>query len=812
MNEASGGKLTETSWDTCSVRTTIPSIMHQQHQDAQNHHHPLFQQQHYHPQLLQLPQSNSMIHQDLNATQVVVPTPVKLQPLPPPPTVITEHLMHVPSIQHMPTINQNLIPGVYHDAELSLELQQQGWKKFWSKRENRPYFWNKLTGESLWVMPLLKPQFDPITDPLGICGSGGSSVRHAVPPGTPGGPLKRRMSEDSNAGIIMKRFILTGPWDLDIDTNVVIFVREPSPLPQIHPDAEVLRCNLLAKLRQCYQELCHTRESIDAPKDSFNRWLMERKVIDCGGDPLLPSQCFPEISMSMYREIMNDIPIKIVRPKFTGDARKQLSRYAEAAKKMIESRSASSESRKVVKWQAEDTFQWLRRTVGATFDDFQDRLGHLKRQCQPHLTETVKASVEGICLKIYHLSTEYARKVREKNHQILKDQGLFDIKEDQAPVNIQRKVKCYPVQFTRLVPRQPQIDYLPERDQTSLRYHGDTMYINNSHLTKLEHLYRINCFDDKKFEIFLPRVWCALKRYQTYLGINEGQATQMSLPVSVFECLQKHFEVSFECFASPFNSYFRQYCSAFADTDTYFGSRGPFLEFRPISGSFEANPPYCEELMEAMVNHFERLLADSIEPLSFIVFLPEWRDPPPNALIKLEGSHFKKRQVVVPAMEHEYRHGFQHILSKSEINIRAAHGTLVIWLQNEAGAARWSVTDHNVMALLEAWRPGKERERDKQELLSPPRTTTTTTPTTTITPTVSTTTHHAIPLIPAVLPITIKQVTPTTVPNLHSTILTNSNSNAVIGVSASGTISPVTHSSTVTSNALSPIVPLTNPI
>lgn len=75
---------------------------------------------------------------------------------------------------------------------------------------------------------------------------------------------------------------------------------------------------------------------------------------------------------------MNDIPIKLTHPKFTGDARKQLSRYAEAAKKMIESRNASPESRKVVKWNAEDTFQWLRRTVGATYDDFQNRLAHLR--------------------------------------------------------------------------------------------------------------------------------------------------------------------------------------------------------------------------------------------------------------------------------------------------------------------------------------------------------------------------------------------------------------------------------------------------
>jgi phosphorylated CTD-interacting factor 1 len=49
-------------------------------------------------------------------------------------------------------------PGVYVEPEMPPELLQQGWRKFWSKRENRPYFWNKLTGESLWEMPQLKPQ------------------------------------------------------------------------------------------------------------------------------------------------------------------------------------------------------------------------------------------------------------------------------------------------------------------------------------------------------------------------------------------------------------------------------------------------------------------------------------------------------------------------------------------------------------------------------------------------------------------------------------------------------------------------------
>nr|CAG4640682.1 EOG090X02BU [Eulimnadia texana] len=450
------------------------------------------------------------------------------------------------------------------ENDLPAELLQQGWKKFWSKRENRIYYWNRITGESLWEMPPLRPSYDNMSDPLGIQ--------------SPHSGIKRRASEEAINSPLAKRFILSGPWDLEVATNAVIYERPPLTWPHPHPEIEMFRTTLITKLRQAYQEMCHSREGIDAPKESFNRWLMERKTIDKGTDPVLPSLCVPEVSLSMYKEIMNDLPIKLERPKFTGDARKQLSKYAEAAKKMIETRSASSESRKIVKWNVEDTFQWLRKTVGATYDDFQERLSHLKEQ-----------------------------------------------------------------------------------------------------------LYRYNCFEDRKFEWFLPRVWSLLKRYQSYMGSqnNEGLGTQGALPLTVFESLSRHFGVTFECFASPLNSYFRQYCSAFPDTDGYFGSRGespcrvealeliflsnvfrPILEFKPVSGSFEANPPFCEELMDAMVNHFERLLGDSNEPLSFIICIPEWREPAPPVLKRLEDSSWKRRQVVVPTYEHEYRHGYQHIIAK----------------------------------------------------------------------------------------------------------------------------------------------------
>lgn len=516
-------------------------------------------------------------------------TPIKSGPNP-----MEQILAHTPQGGPPPMYSA----GGGYGEELTAELVNQGWRKFWSKRENRPYYWNKITGESLWEMPGARP-FDPLTDPLGISHPGGQiPPMHHHPHHShmqqqqqqQHHHLKRRPSDDmhlhphGHQPPPMKKFVLAGPWDLEVCTNAVIVERPPTLLPQPHPEIEALRAAYTMKLVKTYEDLCMRRENIKAPKDSFNRWLIERKVIDTGCDPLLPSNCLPEISPSMYREIMTDIPIKIVKPKFTGDARKQLSRYAEAAKNIIESRSAPAESKKVVKWNVEDTFQWLRRTVGASYEDFQDRLAHLRRQCEPHLTETVKGSVEALCAKIYHLSAEHARKIRERHIALLKEHGIPEPTPPPPPPHL-KKVWCYPIQFAVPSPRMPAIEYVQDRDHMIIKYtpttlnQPDAQYINLTHLQKLEQLYRYNCFDDKKFDLFIGRVWCLLKRYQTFLGnvlnsSQEAELTQASLPTPVFECLHRHFGVSFECFASPFNSYFRQYCSAFADTDAYFGSRG----------------------------------------------------------------------------------------------------------------------------------------------------------------------------------------------------------------------------------------------
>ena len=42
--------------------------------------------------------------------------------------------------------------------DLPLPLLNIGWRKFWSNREQRPYFFNKFTNESSWEMPVINAQ------------------------------------------------------------------------------------------------------------------------------------------------------------------------------------------------------------------------------------------------------------------------------------------------------------------------------------------------------------------------------------------------------------------------------------------------------------------------------------------------------------------------------------------------------------------------------------------------------------------------------------------------------------------------------
>lgn len=58
---------------------------------------------------------------------------------------------------------------------------------------------------------------------------------------------------------------------------------------------------------------------------------------------------------------------------------------------------------------------------------------------------------------------------------------------------------------------------------------------------------------------------------------------------------------------------------------------------------------------------------------------------------------------------------------RSEIYVKSIHGTMVVWLQNNGGYQRWGPTEARVDALLEAFRPARDKERNKALSVPPPQ-------------------------------------------------------------------------------------------
>jgi len=231
-----------------------------------------------------------------------------------------------------------------------------------------------------------------------------------------------------------------------------------------------------------------------------------------------------------------------------------------------------------------------------------------------------------------------------------------------------------------------------------LSYANTTVIVADDHYNKLSNLWELNGGTNgtKDEDIF-----CVLQRYEALSGASPG--FQMALPEDVFDVLHKHWEVVHECFASPLNCYFPSYCSLFPDTDSCFGSKGSFFGFSPTEGSFEANPPFVEDTMTNNVRHMFKLLDASSSPLSFVVVVPGWDDDSCKSYQLTTGSPFLKGQLRLHEKDHFYKNGMQHRMQGQQMYQQSRCATFLFFLQNEAGAARWPVTQRRLDELRHAF-------------------------------------------------------------------------------------------------------------
>lgn len=226
--------------------------------------------------------------------------------------------------------------------------------------------------------------------------------------------------------------------------------------------------------------------------------------------------------------------------------------------------------------------------------------------------------------------------------------------------------------------------------------YGETKYdLLRTHFEKLRMLFERT---DAQAELLPASLFCLLARYT----VLDDVGFQAALPEAVFDSLVQDFGVKMECFASPLNSRFSRFCSAFPDTDAPFGSFGSFYAFRPTHGSFEVNPPFTEPALLRAAQHIEALLATATaatEALSFVVFMPAWTDS--VAWRTMRTSPHLQRFFAVLQTEHCYVVGDQHRASRRYLP--ATFNTGVFVLQTPRALAMWPPTDEAVQRLHSAF-------------------------------------------------------------------------------------------------------------
>jgi hypothetical protein len=196
---------------------------------------------------------------------------------------------------------------------------------------------------------------------------------------------------------------------------------------------------------------------------------------------------------------------------------------------------------------------------------------------------------------------------------------------------------------------------------------------------------------------FHSALFCLLARYD----MLQGAGLQSSMHGSVFDVLLHHFDCRLECFASPLNSRYERFCSAFPDTDSAFGSVGSFFDynFSSVGGSYQANPPFSANFIRLMYETMDRALQSCEKPLMFVVFVPTWKDTAGWELLK--ASLHTRKYVVLSQTCHYYCEGTQH-RRKDRYRV-ASFDTSVFFLQNDAARSKWPIADSQIADLKTAF-------------------------------------------------------------------------------------------------------------
>ena len=211
--------------------------------------------------------------------------------------------------------------------------------------------------------------------------------------------------------------------------------------------------------------------------------------------------------------------------------------------------------------------------------------------------------------------------------------------------------------------------------------------------------------DKLELGLVLARIFTMALRYDSLSGCK--CAYQAALPPPVMDLLKHDLGCTHECYASPLNQYLGSFCSAFADTDTAFGSLGSFFEYHPSEGSFECNPPFDARSINSCLDHVLGLLrAKGSGPLSFVLTVPTLEGTHtdvPNSSFRALKKSYQTAAVGVQGKEHSYQMGLQHRPQPDGVYWNPEIPSTAYIFQNESGRHKWPVSEAFSEQLRRAW-------------------------------------------------------------------------------------------------------------
>lgn len=181
----------------------------------------------------------------------------------------------------------------------------------------------------------------------------------------------------------------------------------------------------------------------------------------------------------------------------------------------------------------------------------------------------------------------------------------------------------------------------------------------------------------------LKHIFILLKRYQTLGAYN----FQSSVNPEIFRYIKRNMGVTHEIFASPLNTTLQSYGSEFIDVTRIFGSTGTFMNLRkifPKGGSFQANPPFFEDIMYLFTIFIIKWMEETNHPLSFIIFTPGWDDTP--AITTMMNSPYLRGYKRLDKECHRYVIGDAYY---KDINRISFCDSYILLMQNESGREKW---------------------------------------------------------------------------------------------------------------------------